>query len=223
MILLKPTTTKFNLDTNLTSFWFDPDFHQEVRDLFVRGAIAWPEDKRLGFAILCGQDVEKKIVYCFEEMQFMTIPPLIVENDKVAQRGLGQWLMDMWAKYHCRTYYCHQNDEIHRRYSLQVYADKTIKPNPRLIDVPTVDRLGDSLLRETMLRGGFIWDVRSIILHHVGQHLQNPDAKNPELGVHALRCLLVGLEHAGYRKPQDEQREKIEWLGRLEPEGFRAF
>ena len=215
MIILHPKATKYLPHKDLTTFWFDGQDIPVSLELFVRGAVAWPEDGRQGFALLGGQDVKSRVVYAFEEFQFMTVDPLAGGDGTFKHPGLGQWFMDMWAKYHCYSYYWNQHPDIHRRYSQQVYDLKTVVPKPELIQVHIVDQLGDTLIYESGLTRKFQGDTRSELKTQVSAHLAAPEAKKPGLGVHALRCLLAGVEHIGWMQPYRVGAERIHLLGRI--------
>ena len=214
MIVLKPLSTKYLPHKDLTTFFFEGPERPSARDFFVRGAIAWPEELQQGFALLAGQDPKTKVVYIFEEYPFWTVGHYLAE-DALKHPGLGQFLLDVWAKYHCHTFYRHQHPEVHRRFSLQAYDDKTIAPKPELIDVPTVERLGDTLVVEYGRTRKLVADQRMTLKQQLTQHFAVPEAKNPGMGVHALRCLLAGFEHAGWAEPRRPQAERIHLLGRL--------
>lgn len=206
MIILKPVATKYLNHRDLTEFYWEGKTSQEF---FVRGAIAWPEGELEGFALFAAQFPHTKEIILLEEFPFWTVD-VFQEGGVFKQAGLATFFGDVWSKYHCNVFYAYQHPDVHQRYAIQVYENKGIHPKPEIVQVPMVERLGDNLFHEYGTMGKLYGDHRMEMATVMKKHFAMGESpKKPHMAIHALRCLLAGLEYAGWIEPSQRVKEVI--------------
>jgi len=208
--LNKPSKSYPNFDKGTSTLVFKGE-EDNPREFYMIGGICWPVQYELpdqppdvlGYAILAGKDLETGIVYVFEQKDFVTIEHIFNEKQIVAYHGLAPWFNTIWARYYANRFYFNQSDEISRKYRLDVIRSEMITSRPQMIEVPMPD-IKDALhtvWRYAKTKGVKI-DADSLLGVHlplakVDKHKRNI-ASPP---VHALACMLVGLDRFPYRKP----------------------
>jgi hypothetical protein len=203
----KPINKRYDPRSLTSTLYFK---EQEFGEYYMRGGICWPMmyDKDgnpdiQGFAIMAGQDVETGIVHIFEQFEFVTIEHIIGPDHIFQYHGIAPWFNKCFYRYFGRDFYWHQPDELVRKYRLETIRSKQIEPKPVFIEVPWTDDNDAHLLvfRYVKLKK-ILFDKDSEL------HNQLTLAKNPEKlkkrktlpAVHALQCVLAGLERFPWRK-----------------------
>ena len=200
MIIPRPITFKPDPVNSRTTRLFFQD--EKAADFYLVGAIAFPEGRYPGFALLSGMNVtdpDRKI-WLFEEQEWWTVDNWLKPCGNLKEKkgekgywyGLSYFLLDVLATYGCRMYfYGGQHIDINRRYMLQIYGSK-ITPRPLdLVEVPYVKEVGDGLIAEYTNLTKFVGSADSML----SRALRAPDAdvNGPTL---ALKCLFAGYEYA---------------------------
>uniref|UniRef100_A0A6M3IW12 Terminase n=1 Tax=viral metagenome TaxID=1070528 RepID=A0A6M3IW12_9ZZZZ len=174
---------------------------------YVRGAVCWPSliqtfgvRKFEGFAILAGQDINTNVIEIWEEIKFSTIDPIVSREAIVEETGLGQWLNRMWERYYAGSYFWTGLRYEHKRYLLDVVRNKAVNPKPVFIEIRWADDLSSQHIVWKYARSKMLTAPRGTELHKQSQLMQRGDRKALP-AVHALECLLEGIERYPYRKP----------------------
>lgn len=187
MIIPKPTTHKI-IDSDTVRLFFERD---QARNFYMRGAVAWPEGKKEGFALIAGQATDTKEVWLFDEFAFMTVDHWFNQDQALKREGLVTFLLKCWAQYGCHTFFYSQDAELHRRYLLQCLDSAMIQPKPELIRTMYTEdeKIRDNIVQEYLALGRLKGDKNSQLYQHM-----TTSAMDEPLGKHVLRCLLAGYE-----------------------------
>jgi hypothetical protein len=223
MAIKRPTGAEYNATRKTSTLFFAEG---EPRECYMRGAVCWPvlsedENKQMGirgYAIVAGQDVHTGAVWVFEEREFVTIEHIKDDDgNRIVYHGVAPWFNTMWARYFCDDYFWHQDDILTKSYRLELSRSKWCKARPHLIRVDW-DKGGDVLHQ--------IWryaEIGKLKLSDDGKLWQalpavKRDENDREIkpGLHALKCLIAGLERYPWRKPGRTAKEgrltKPDWL-----------
>jgi hypothetical protein len=106
----------------------------DSREFYLRGAVTWPDGDSDGFALLGGQNVKGNRVHIFEELEFVTVND-IIQDGQIRYHGLASWLNRAWSKYFAKLYFWEQPQDLHKRFSLQVYRSSSVEPKPGFIEI----------------------------------------------------------------------------------------
>ena len=216
MIIPKPITFKPDPVNSSTTRLFFKD--QKSADFYMVGALAWPDGKYPGFALLSGMNISDpdKKIWLFEEQEFWTVDNWLLPDGNLKEKkdrkgywyGLSYFFLNCVSTFGCRSYfYGGQHPDIHRRYMLQVYGSK-ITPRPLdLIEVPYVKEVGDGLISEYTSLAKFVGDANSIL--SVATKAPDADENGP---THALKCLFAGYEYAPWVDIKSKTLEPIMYV-----------
>jgi len=119
----KPRKATFNAKRETSTLYFK-DF-DDSREFYLRGGVCWPEGDSDGFALLGGQNVKGNRVHIFEELEFVTVDD-IIQDGQIRYHGLSSWLNRAWSKYFAKLYFWEQPQDLHKRFSLQVYRSSSL-------------------------------------------------------------------------------------------------
>lgn len=180
------------------------------RLLYIRGGVCWPQlyykDGRqdlIGYAVLCGEDVDNAEFLVLSERSFLTVDHLLKNGTNVIEHeGLASWFNRMWSDYLCRTFYWHQPEELRRRYLREVLRSSMIAPKPSLPEVHWSDL--DAVRQhvwESVKRGLFRADRDGAVLQQLSLAKIGNNQHLP--AVHALCCAMAGMQ----RSPRRPRRE----------------
>ena len=200
MIILKPFTSNIDPQNRLTT-----NLHFEggvVKKFYMRGAIAWPNGKKEGFALMAGEDLDTKKIIIFEQFRFWTIPHWLYDDGNVREReeggyhlGLVQFISDNLSLYRCCSYFWGgQHIDVWTRHAREIYSNSQITRGIELIEVPYVSELGPDLLNQKIKLRAFKGEVESLLSQSIadfGGQSKDADYDNPTL---ALMNLLAGFE-----------------------------
>jgi hypothetical protein len=190
-VIRQPIACKYDRKSQVTSLWFETLQGRFLVEYYCLMGISWPEGEDDGFIILGGQNLEDHRILIFREFSFLTIDHWINPDSSLRQYGLVKFLTEAWTQFQCRPICWHQDDEVHRRYSMQVYKSDLIVPGPEFIRVLyTGQEVGDNIIEEMLNLERLQFDAKSRLytdlVAHKSQNVDNP-------GTHALRCLLGGF------------------------------
>lgn len=200
--MIRPTKAYPNLDKGTSTLVFGDQY----REFYVLGGICWPTQFKLldkppdimGYAIVAGKDLETEAVHVFEQREFVTIEHIFNSKQMVQYEGLAPWFNTMWSRYYCNKYYFNQPDELSRKHHLDIIRSQTITCRPQIIDIPMPDGKDalHAIWRHVKL-GKLTAEKDTPLAEHMGFAKYDEKATPP---VHALACLLVGLDRHPYRK-----------------------
>jgi len=174
-------------------------------DFYVRGAIAWPWIGQLGFGVLGAQEINTKIVYVFEEYEFLHIDP-VFDPDTTKYVGLADFLNRMASKYQATEYFWNDRPDLHDYYHKLVIRSPQVNVQPAMIKAHyDKDEVADGILHAHVDRK----TVRVSLQSQVLQHLQGGDPDQFR-GYHALRVLLMGFTNFPWRDPGPPTEDVVE-------------
>jgi len=190
-----------------------PDFKRETVRLFfedipshdfhMRGAVTWPEGDNPGFCLIAGQEVESRVVWVFDEFQFVSIEHWFHQGE-LRERGLVEFLLRCWSDFFCRHFYYQQHEQINKRYLIQCLRSEMIQPKPAFSQVPYVDEdIADNVTREYINLLKMKINKGTLLADHL--NTLDMGVEEQKVGVHALRCLLAGFEFSGWKDTYKEQ------------------
>ena len=209
--MIKPLSAQYKHDRKTSMLYFD---EQDPMEFCMRGGICWPIKYEIngridtnGYAVMAGMDVDSKVVYVFEEQQWVTIDHIIRDN-KIEHHGLSQWFNRLWNDYFASKFYFHQPHQLAKRFRLQASRSDMIKPKPKFKELPPTDT--DDIVAA-------IWHiVKEGALKYTKGGLVEEQLKMVKAGdkqvlpaVHALGCALVGLARYPWRKPYQKPIQEI--------------
>jgi hypothetical protein len=202
----QPVAAKYDRYSKRTKLYFDTVDGKYGQDFYVMGSVSWPDGEREGFALLAGEHLEDKRIIVFREYRFRTIDHWILPDGSLKQFGFIHFLVDCWKDFQCRSFFWHEDDEVHRRYSLQCYECDRVQPKPEFIRVLYSGQdIGDNVIDEigrlqrlplnttTGLDGKHNSQLYSGLLEYRTMRDADPKKKYINEAVHALRCLLGGF------------------------------
>jgi len=202
MIIVKPFTS--NIDPNnhyTTRLHFG---NGVVKNFYMRGAIAWPEGKKEGFALMAGLDLIENVVIIFEQFRFWTISHWLKADGNIHERedgpgyhlGLIQFITGNLSLYRCCSYFWGgQHVDIWNRYGKEVYGHSQTPRRIELIEVPYVKEIGENLLLEKLKTRKFKGESDSLLSQSTTQfvNMRAADATYDNATL-ALMVLLAGFE-----------------------------
>ena len=192
----------FNRLRGTVTLYFDNQVHAEY---MMRGGVCWPEGED-GFAILAGQDVNNKKIHVFKQSSFLTVDNILRADRSIEYYGLSSFFNQSWSGYFGRDFFWNQDEEIHKRFRLQVGRSPMIEPKPQFIPAPYADeRDANHLIFEYKALGKLKFDKDSELHRQLERLKHDEKAKLP--AVHALRCLLAGYERYPFRNYDVEEDE----------------
>ncbi len=225
-IMPQPIAARHDRRSQVTKLYFDTTTGKRMQEFYVMGAVSWPEGGREGFAILGGQNVEDKRVLPFREFRFLTIDHWIGLDNTLKQHGFIKFLAEAWADFRCRYFFFSQNEELHRRFSLECYKNDMVEPKPDFIRVLYADQdIGDNVIEEflTLRRLSLnttmnIEGLPNSMLYsqlREYQSMKDSPGKFVNEGTHALRCMLGGFIYNPLPPtPREINLTELPWTGR---------
>ena len=200
-----------------TSVLFFPD-SAEGREFYMRGAVCWPtlvdrEDGSQdvqGYALMAGLEVATGFVQVFEETDFVTVEHILTPEQIIQHKGLAPWLNTNWSRYYGDTYFWRQGDELTRKYRLEVVRSPWCRPKPHFVEVEWQD---EAEARQLVWR---YVKLRRLGVARNGKLASAMQAAKMDKGaaapaLHALQCLLAGLERYPWRDMSRKQTPEREW------------
>lgn len=215
--LEKPKTVLSNLERRTVTLFFE---NREPSEFLFRGGITWPQIVERagakdfeGFALLAGLNIKTKIVEIFEQRSFLTIEHILEQrrqpqdSPKIEYYGLGPWFTKLWNRYRAKTFFWFQDFELNKRYLLEVLRSEWIVPKPAFIEVPWVD---DSEAQMLVWRYVKFNKIRIEKESQLAQDLMlvQKGEKETMPSVHALQCLLTGLDRFAIK---EQKQERVTW------------
>lgn len=196
---MKKPLDKHKNEDDTSRLYFD--HNEEYADYYMRGGICWPATDQPGFILLAGQDVHTQKVFIFEQREFLTVNNILhPEKNTIEHKGVASFFNGCWNRYFARKYYWHQSWELHKSHRLEVMRSKqTINPSPVLIEISWPDEKDVRGLIWKYQKLGRIAVQKDTKLAHAIMEAKNSD-REVLPPVHALQCLLAGLERHPWRK-----------------------
>lgn len=150
--------------------------------------------------------------YVFEETEFKTIEDIIKERgDNGIEShfsGIGRWFNNVWSNYYADAYFEHDRPETVERYHLQVYRSEMLKPKPHFIDMEwQEDEQAVRVIWEWGDTGRLTFRKDGPLHTALRQYRVAPGkqpGKKPPPAIHALTCVLMGLERYPWRRSMEE-------------------
>lgn len=175
-------------------------------EFLMRGAVCWPDfvercgkKEYEGFIIIAGLNVNSKILTVFESRSFQTIEN-IIEGHEILYQGISSWMAKMWAKYYINMYYFSQSWELASKFRLEILRSVQI-PNPKPqfieVDIVTNKEARAALWRWKMMKKLDLGEEGTELHDAVLASRMEDDKAQP--AIHALQCLVAGLEKYPYR------------------------
>ena len=211
MMIVRPFTSDKDPNNHYTT-----RLHFEngvVKNFYMRGAIAWPEGKKEGFAIMAGMDLFENVVIIFEQFRFWTVSHWLKPDGNITERddgpgyhlGLIQFITDNLSLYRCCTYFWGgQHIDIWNRFGREIYSNPQTPKKIELIEVPYAKEVGPDLLLEKLKTRKFKGESDSLLEKSVTQfvNMQAADAGYDNAAL-SLMSLLVGFDFMPWVKIND--------------------
>lgn len=201
-MIIKPITAVPNPKRDTVRLSFSSSYPVEM---YIRGAVAWPQGSIPGMALIAGQDIKTGHIWIFDDYMFLTFEPLFIKNMNL-EVGLQLFLREIWIKYGCNKLFYYSDPETHQFYSRQVYRDELLRPlGMSFIKVPyTDDKVADDNIKSRVALKTIHWSSQSDL---------DDDVKNPDSRArHALRTLVAGYEFLPWRDWTKEEKIKEYYL-----------
>lgn len=139
-----------------------------------------------------GQQINNGQVFVFEQIEFATIDD-IIQDGQIRYHGLSSWLNRCWSKYYAKLYFWNQPQDLHKRFSLQVYRSNSIEPKPGFIKISLSGKEeARYIFNEYVKAGRLTLDKDSELARQLEFARLNTDAHLS--AVEALGRLLAGLQ-----------------------------
>uniref|UniRef100_A0A6H1ZLF8 Uncharacterized protein n=2 Tax=viral metagenome TaxID=1070528 RepID=A0A6H1ZLF8_9ZZZZ len=211
MMIVRPFTSDKDPNNHYTT-----RLHFEngvVKNFYMRGAVAWPEGKKEGFAIMAGMDLIENVVIIFEQFRFWTVGHWLKADGNITERedgpgyhlGLIQFITDNLSLYRCCTYFWGgQHIDIWNRFGREIYSNPQTPKKIELIEVPYAKEVGPDLLLEKLKTRKFKGESDSLLEKSVTQfvNMQAADAGYDNAAL-SLMSLLVGFDFMPWVKIND--------------------
>ena len=184
-------------------------------ECYMRGGVCWPiqyewkgQVDTAGYALMAGHEIKTGKVFVFEQIQWVTIDNILEDNNILRYLGLSHWFNKVWAEYFADAYFWQQQDELARRFRLQVLRSVMINPKPHFIETPYSDTSDLVSCIWRMLKGNLLFREAGTILEDQLTSVKAGD-KQVLPAIHALGCCLLGLERFPWRPPMEKQIQEI--------------
>ena len=208
--MIKPKKAHYNDKTGTSRLFFPWDDLTKTREdaeHYMRGGVCFPTAVTMpngdidvqGYIIMAGYNIDTGITTIFEEREFIVIQNILGQKGELDYEGLGQWLNKTWSKYFAKQYFFHQDHEMTKQYRLEIIRDQTIVPTPEFVKVPwDSDQEAQNIIWKNIKMKKIRYDKDGKIV----EGLKKIKAGEKEVVpvVHALQCLLAGLERYPFRR-----------------------
>jgi hypothetical protein len=209
-MIKKPTKVHYNEERQTSFLFFDnrSDEWADPVECSMRGGICWPKTVRFepnaeveGFILLAGINVETRTITVFEQKSFVVVENIVRKDGVIEHQGIEQWLNTCWTRYFGNRFYWFQDRELTKKYRLEVLRSMSIQPKPAFIRI--------ELSKDSAIPVHTIWKLlnmdklkyeRDSKLHEA-LILTEKGEKETLPAVHALTCLLEGVERHPWREP----------------------
>lgn len=213
---MKPLRVHANADRKTSVLFFEGA--AAGSEFYMRGGVCWPmlverehgaADVQ-GFAIMAGLEVEAGVVRVFEETDFVSVEHILAPDKTIEHRGLAAWLNTNWSRYFADTYYWNQGGELTRKYRLEVSRSPWCKPKPHFVEIAWQD---EAEARQLIWRYVKLNRLRVARDGQLAREMEaakmDKAAATPAL--HALQCVLAGLERNPWRGDRKRREPEIVW------------
>jgi hypothetical protein len=208
---LNITHTHYNPDRQTSTFYEDGKTVSSFEG-YMAGGICWPmtyesRDNKTdfsGFAVMCAQDVETKVVHVIAQRKFAVVDSIFdPQTHQIEYQGIVEWFNKVRAGYFAGKYYYHQDKLVASRYYREVILSPMIQLKPMFVEVEWSD--DDEALMTvwkyvTPRRLNFHIDENGTQLVDELELIKMGD-KSTFPSVHALVCCLNGIDKKPWRQP----------------------
>jgi hypothetical protein len=173
-----------------------------------------------GYAVIGGYNVRSNCIEIFEQKSFMVVEN-IYEDNKIKYEGIAQWIERCWANYFANCYFWSQNEVLVQKYKLEIIRSKIIRTEPQFIHIDfdienalhTIWRyvkVGAKAIKLGDKKGGDDKEDKKkekdekVTLYNDLVSIKQGDTKITP-SVHALACMIMGLEKYPWRNPFNEK------------------
>lgn len=190
-------------------------------EAYMRGAICWPtpDPKRhnaiVGYVLIAGFNVSTRRTTVYEEHEFYTVDHVLNDDQTIQAEGVSTMFNLGFTKYFCDTYFWNHPGLTHRKYRKQVYAADMIKPKPHFIEAHWHELAQvEQIMYEKLSLENLITSENETLA--MEGKLYDPLLKRATPPMHALFCLLAGMERWSWREPpaDPETEAEVIWARR---------
>jgi len=199
----KPHKAYYELDQRTSTLYFR---ESESGQYMMRGGVCWPipvddggKKDVYGYILMAGQNVETKLVTIFEQVQFVVIDHILRPDRSIEHHGISTWFNRCWSKYFASDFFWHQDNELSRKYLLEIIRSEMIRPKPQLIEVGWSDTEEAKQVIWKFVKLGKLRIEKDSQLYRELEKTKVGE-KQTWPAVHALMCCLCGIERFPWRK-----------------------
>ena len=181
----------------------------------IRGGIALPQfeparNEIVGYAVVCGLDVDTKKIYVFEQQAFSSIDH-IMTDDLPGQRGpvieyegVSSFLNRCWLEYFSRRYHTFDHADMIKKYKSQIHKSLMIKPKPYIMPIHRGDTEGQAehTMRELLQNNRLFIDKSSQLADTLLSYEARAIGVDAEAEVRALLAVLTAYDVHRWREPR---------------------
>lgn len=173
-----------------------------IKPFYMRGAVAFPEGQKEGFAMMAGVDLRDHQVIVFEQHRYWSVGHWLSPDGTVRPRedgtgywmGLMQFVADCLSLYKCVSYfYGGQHYDHCQRYLRDIYRHPEASRKLEMIEVPYVAETGPGLLYEKIKIAAAKAQAGSSLEKSLKDFVSNPNEYD-----NIARCmmtLMAGIEY----------------------------
>ena len=196
-----------NSDRKTSTVYYD---NGEQVEYYLRGGICWPtnyeEDNAVnygGYVILAGFDVETKEVCLLAEQPFIVVNHIVNDDGSIGEKGLPEFFNKNWSRYYASSYYWGgQHYETHKTHRLEIIRGDMFQPKPKFVHLPEFKEEDRNVLIWKYLKLQKLLGVLKDTDLYRHMERFRPDRKDFYPSIHALSCLLSGIERHPWRMPR---------------------
>lgn len=195
--------------------------NRQQGEYYMRGGICFPltdvqgdHCKTMGYAVLCGLQVDTGLVRVFEHRPFDSTEHRMDESGHLLAEGIISWINRNWSIYGARSYYWHEDGVMTETYQHRIRRSKNAMPKPWFVEVlwpgsgspehVIWHRESDGSLAIPRSLREAVEAEQAEISRDSRKNVLNPPK-------HALICALVGLEQNPWR-PRRQKRPGVTML-----------
>jgi len=195
----KPTHVEYNVDNQTSILWIEG----KPKEYYMRGGICWPMTVErggvqdvFGHAVMAGFDIKTGEIRVFEEREWVVVHSILNKDHHIEFEGLAPWLRKLWSEYFALDFFWHQSKVLTKSYRLEVFRSDVIQPKPSFTHIDWSD---DEAALHTLWKHV---KLKTLITERPSAELlreRKYGEKQILPAIHALQCLVEGLERYPYR------------------------
>ena len=201
----KPRNATFDRNRETSTLFFRD--YDDSSEFYLRGGVYWPSAESNGFVLLAGREVQTNMLWVFEEIEFQTIDD-VIQDGQIRFPGVSHFFNKAWAKYYAKLYFWDQPQDLHKRFSLQVYRSNSIEPKPGFIEISLTDKdEAQHIVFEHIRTGRLVLDKESELARQLESTRIDGDSLFP--AVEACGRALAGLARFPFNRHSVEPAADI--------------